>query len=72
MQTPENAFWQRMGQDILERKIDQEYKNHRDVVRSADDVQVFGNKETTYVRICMNKLNALEKKALSIILIHVL
>ena len=61
-----------MGQDIFERKIGQAYKKCRGVVRKTDDVQVFGNDETTYDRICMKNLNALEKKALSIILIHVL
>ena len=35
-----------MGQDIFERKIDQAYKSCRGVVGIADDVQVFGNKET--------------------------
>ena len=60
-----------MAQDIFERKIDQAYKNCRGVVRIADDIQVFGNEETTYDRICMKKWNALEK-TLSIILINIL
>ena len=52
-------FWQRMCEDIFERKI-QAYKNCRDVVAIADGVQVFGNEETTYDRISMKKWNALE------------
>ena len=61
-----------MGQDIFERKINQAYKNCKGVIRIADDVQVFDHEETTYDRICMKKRNALEKKALSIILLNVL
>ena len=61
-----------MGLYIFERKIDQAYENCRGVVRKADNVEVFGKEKTTYDRICMQKWNALEKKALSIILANAL
>ena len=38
-----------MGQDIFERKIDQEYMNCKGVGRIVDDVQVFGNKEKKHI-----------------------
>ena len=60
-----------MGQDIFERKTDQTDENCTSAVGIADDVQVFGNEETSYDRICMRQWNALEKQALNLILINI-
>ena len=51
--------------------IDQTYENCKGTLGLANDVQVFGNEETTYDRIGMKQWNALEKQALNLILINV-
>ena len=60
-----------MGQDIFNRKIGQTYKNCKDAVEIADDVQVFGNRET-HDRNFQETIECMEKQASCIGLINVL